>query len=1066
MTDTPRPMDEALRALQERAKELECLYRVDELLRSSQLSLAQVLEGLVRVIPPAWQYPSICKARAVIGSASAESPGLRATPWVQEAPVIVDGARVGLIQVFYDEQTARMEHGPFLVEEGKLLGTVAERLGRYVEHQKLRRAFEELDTAREADGRGPESWRVILDFLRHTDERLLARIARKMINHLSWLGVDAAVSVLHQISLEEAAGGDATADNQPLARLKRDPVRERIEEAFRIASDVLSDDEIVGWLQRWIKEDKSRFLVTAIGDRGATLQEIGDAIRRYHHLGPEGVELAPSARKGMRVSLIQHFFTDQLPFINVAKSHLDLDDFYDLVQHVVSPPRARGKLGGKSAGLFLAGRILARAAAEVPEMREIKVPRTWHITSDGLIEFIQYNSLEDVHNRKYADIDQVRQDYPHLVQVFKNSAFPPEIVQGLSQVLDDFVDRPIIVRSSSLLEDRLGSAFSGKYKSLFLANRGSKEERLASLLDAVAEVYASTFGPDPIEYRAERGLIEAYEEMGIMIQEVVGTRVGRWFLPAFSGVAFSRSEFRWSARIRREDGLVRLVPGLGTRAVDRLKDDYPVLLAPGQPGLRASVTPDEIVRYSPKKADVIDLETGAFQTVLVSDLLREAGDRFPVASEIVSMLEDGHLRRPVGKHLDLTKGRPVVTFDGLAARTPFMRRIKEVLEILERALGTPVDIEFASDGEALYLLQCRPQSSAGDAQAAPIPRNLSRDRILFSANRFVSNGRLPDLTHVVYVDPAAYDELSNMEQLRAVGRVVGKLNRILPKRQFALMGPGRWGSRGDIKLGVNVTYSDINNTALLIEIARKKGNYLPDLSFGTHFFQDLVEASIRYLPLYPGESGTHLDEEFLLRAENMLPTLLPEHAGLADVIRVVDVPRATGGQVLRVLLNADLDEAVGIYAPPREVAEDLEEVEATSGAAMSEHHWRWRLRFAERIAASLDPGRFGVKAMYVFGSTKNATAGPASDIDLIVHIGGTPEQTRALEVWLEGWSLALSETNYLRTGYRTAGLLDVHYLTDEDFARRTSFAVKVGAVTDAARPLTLAPDSSSGEAPE
>lgn len=546
-----------------------------------------------------------------------------------------------------------------------------------------------------------------------------------------------------------------------------------------------------------------------------------------------------------------------------------------------------------------------------------------------------------------------------------------------------------------------------------------------------------------------------------MIQEVVGTRVGRWFLPAFSGVAFSRSEFRWSARIRREDGLVRLVPGLGTRAVDRVKDDYPVLLAPGQPGLRVNVTPDEIVRYAPKKADVIDLETGAFETVPVQELLRASNGSYPLAAQIVSMLEDGHLRRPVGTHVDFGRGTPVVTFEGLAAATPFMRRIKDVLQTLEGAMGTPVDIEFASDGASLYLLQCRPQSSASDARPAPIPRNISRDRILFTAKRFVSNGRLPDITHVVYVDPAAYDELANMEQLRAVGRVVGKLNRILPKRQFALMGPGRWGSRGDIKLGVNVTYADINNTALLVEIARKKGNYLPDLSFGTHFFQDLVEASIRYLPLYPGDPGTHFDEEFLLRAENMLPTLLPEHAGLAGVVRVIDVPRATDGQVLRVLLNGDLDEAVGLYGPPRELAEDVEETGMPDGVGSPEHHWRWRFRFAERIAASLDRARFGVKALYVLGSTKNATAGPASDIDLIVHVGGTPEQTRALEDWFEGWSLALAEMNYLRTGYRSSGLLDVHYVTDEDFARRSSFAVKVGAVTDAARPLPLAPDAPS-----
>jgi pyruvate, water dikinase len=234
------------------------------------------------------------------------------------------------------------------------------------------------------------------------------------------------------------------------------------------------------------------------------------------------------------------------------------------------------------------------------------VPKTWYITSDGILSFIHYNNLEEVFNQKYLDIEQVREEYPSIIQVFKNSYFSPEFIKGLSMALDEFGDIPLIVRSSSLLEDSMNAAFSGKYKSLFLANSGTKAERLEALLDAIAEVYASTFGPDPIEYRAERGLLDFHEEMGIMIQEVVGTQVGKYYMPAWSGVAFSHNEFRWSPRIRREDGLIRLVPGLGTRAVDRVGDDYPVLIAPGQPALRVNITPDETVRYSPKKIDVIN----------------------------------------------------------------------------------------------------------------------------------------------------------------------------------------------------------------------------------------------------------------------------------------------------------------------------------------------------------------------------------------------------------------------------------------------------------------------------
>ena len=375
-----------------------------------------------------------------------------------------------------------------------------------------------------------------------------------------------------------------------------------------------------------------------------------------------------------------------------------------------------------------------------------------------------------------------------------------------------------------------------------------------------------------------------------------------------------------------------------------------------------------------------------------------------------------------------------------------------MLKLLRERIGSPVDIEFASDGRDLYLLQCRPQSFSRDAVPSAIPRDLPLDRVLFAANKYVSNGRVPDVTHVVYVDPDQYDRLESLDDLKDVGRAVGRLNKVLPKRQFILMGPGRWGSRGDIKLGVSVTYSDINNTAVLMEIAAKRGNYVPDLSFGTHFFQDLVEAGIRYLPLFPGDAGQICNDVFLRRAPNILGELLPEYAHLSEVVRVIDVTQATDGLVLHVLMNADLDEAVAILATPGRRSRPRRNGRWARGGA-PEDHWRWRLRMAEHIAAEVDPARFGIKGMYVFGSTKNATAGPGSDIDLIVHQEANDDSRRLLEGWLEGWSLCLSEMNYLRTGYRTEGLLDVKIVTDEDFKNHSSFASKIGAITDPARAL-------------
>jgi hypothetical protein len=290
--------------------------------------------------------------------------------------------------------------------------------------------------------------------------------------------------------------------------------------------------------------------------------------------------------------------------------------------------------------------------------------------------------------------------------------------------------------------------------------------------------------------------------------------------------------------------------------------------------------------------------------------------------------------------------------------------------------------------------------------------------------------------------------------MREVGRAVGRLNRLLPRRRFALVGPGRWGSRGDIRLGVPVTYADISNTAMLIEVARGKDGHAPDLSFGTHFFQDLVESAIRYLPLYPGDRQVVFKEAFFRGSPNALADLLPEFAQLAGVLRVIDVARASRGLNLRILMNGEIDEAVGVLATPAAAGESV--AGATGGAgATSEDFWRWRLRMAQALAADLDPERFGVKAVYLFGSTKNANAGPGSDIDLLIHVTGEEERQAALEQWLAGWSLCLAEINYQRTGYRSDGLLDVHYLTDEDFVRGTSFTAKIGAVTDAARPLPL-----------
>jgi pyruvate, water dikinase len=1053
MNPNEGPAGKIIEALQERAKELHCLYRVHELMNRPDVSIDEVCRSLLEVIPPGFQYPGACFARIILGETVYEPPRASKTPWVLRAAVLVQSEPVGGVEVYYAKPMPRVDEGPFLKEERKLIDTIAERLSHLVMHRRLHAAFQnwrgEIDTLATSGRRESD---YVVEFLGKTDPQLLHRIGRRMVNYLCWNGVEEAQRLLQEFANDKDASEDAFADNRPLERRGSDFDREGPDQPFRMAADHLSETEILSCIEKWIKDDKAGFLIKAVENQCTTLASIIDALERYDQLHIGDDELSRSILMTLRVSLVRRFFTDDLEFINTAKNYIEIGDFHDLVHRLVSPPNSHGKLGGKSSGLFLASHIVKRSSEYADALSGLKVPKTWYITSDGLMDFVEYNHLEDVYNRKYLEVDQIRREYPHIVHVFKNSRFSPEVMKGLSLALDDFDGRPLIVRSSSLLEDRMGAAFSGKYKSLFLANSGTKTDRLNALMDAIAEVYASLFSPDPIEYRAERGLIDLHEEMGIMIQEVVGTRVGCYYLPAFAGVAFSNNEFRWSPRIKREDGLVRLVPGLGTRAVDRVGDDYPVLTAPGQPGLRVNVTPDEVLRYSPKKIDVINLEAGRFETIEIADLLAEFGSQMPLLNQIVSVWDEDGIHRPGTFGWDPARGGAVVTFEGLISNTPFMAQMRTLLKLLREKLGVPVDIEFASDGRDFYLLQCRPQSDSIDATASAIPRDVPPERVVFTANRYVSNGKVADITHIVYVDPECYDDVADLATLREVGRVVGKLNKLLPKRQFVLMGPGRWGSRGDIKLGVSVTYADISNAAVLMEIAARRGLSAPDLSFGTHFFQDLVESGIRYLPLYPGDAGVMFNEAFLRESPSILASILPEFAELDPVVRVIDVPRQTAGQVLRVLMSADSDEAIGFIGAPSatQVAGRRKESEQ-----VPEDHWRWRLRMAERIAAEVDPARFGIKGLYVFGSTKNATAGPASDIDLLVHVDGREDARQSLEAWLEGWSRCLSEMNFLRTGCKTDGLLDVHFVTDEDLQNRTSYASKIGAVTDPARALTL-----------
>ncbi|HHV99334.1 MAG TPA: pyruvate, phosphate dikinase [Clostridiaceae bacterium] len=1046
-----------LDVLKEREKELNCLYLVEEYLNNRRLSLPEVFEGIIKTIPSGYQFPEFCEARIVYGNTCYQTPGFRNTPIMDSSNIKVDEKVVGKLQVVYTRDVPQSQEGYFLDKERRLIKTIADRIGQTILYRQMEQIRREWESARQElhNGTGSSEWRIIIDLFCRTDKEMLLHICRKMINYLSWSGVKEAMDILHSLGAGGREYFEQEDQNFPTVKRPIEKIEDICKKTFDLASKHLSDNEISIHLRKWIQEERAYFLIKAIDSIDAPMKGIVEAITRYRNMAENNDIFYAPTERWLRTALVGRFFSDNLNFINTARQYVDISDFYDIVNRIIYPVGSSGKLGGKSAGLFLAYQILRKESENNPLLEGVKVPKTWYITTDTLKDFLHYNNLEELNEQKYKELYEVRIEYPNIVHLMKNSHFPPEIIKSLSMALDDFGEVPLIVRSSSLLEDQMGSSFSGKYKSLFIANQGSKQERLEALMDAVTEVYASVFSPDSIQYRAERGLLDFPEEMGIMIQEVVGTRVGRYYFPVFAGVAFSNNEFRWSPRIKREDGLIRMVPGLGTRAVDRLSDDFPVLISPGQPGLRVNTSVDEIRRYSPKKIDVINLETNSFETVEISSVLKEYGDYIPNIHKVVSICRHNHIEKPLAFGIDFQKDDVVVTFEGFLSDTRFIKQMDAVMKTLKEKLGTPVDVEFAFDGNNLFLLQCRPQSFSLDCTPSPIPQDISQKDIIFSANRYVSNGRVPDISYIVYVDPAAYDELQELDDIINAGRIVGLLNSILPKRQFILMGPGRWGSRGDIKMGVQVSYADINNTAALIEIARNKSGYVPELSFGTHFFQDLVESNIRYLPIYPDDKGIIFNEAFLTKSDNILAELLPKYEKYSNLVHVIDVPKVSGGRILKILTNADLEKAVAFLASPAEMETELKKPEKYTDARPDDRFWRWRHYMAERIAESIDMARFGVEGIYLFGSTNNASAGPGSDIDLLIHFTGSPEQRKELLLWLEGWSLCLSEINYLKTGYTTSGLLDVHIVTDGDIKRRTCFATKINAVTDPAHPLRV-----------
>ena len=610
--------------------------------------------------------------------------------------------------------------------------------------------------------------------------------------------------------------------------------------------------------------------------------------------------------------------TDQLPLIGVAKKVLTIDDLRRIHQRRIG----QGKIGGKATGMIIAWKILQQQSPEFGGdiSEDVNIPVSYYLGTDVMYDFRRYNGLDYIMNQKYKTLEDIRDDYSRVIESHLTGEFPDEIRDQLRVVLKKLGKSAIIVRSSSLLEDNFGSAFAGKYDSYFCPNQGTPEENLQEMENAIKRVYASTLSPDALLYRQKHGLIDYDERMAILIQEVRGQVYGDYYFPSVAGVGFSQNPFRWNPKIRREDGFLRMVCGIGTRAVDRVGNDYPRLISLSHATLRPETTASAIRRYSQHQLDAINLKTNKFETLPVGDVI---GSDYPHLQYVASVEKDGFIQQFSSMVSESEMDDMVLTFDYLTRDRRFVRLMRTALMRLERIYGCPVDIEFTVEITPNYpypdyrlrILQCRPLSQrTKGGEPVDLPTDVPEEDILFTEKWLVPDGRADGVRYIVFVDPVTYREVPETTMKLEIGRVIGRINKKLENENFILIGPGRWGS-SNLELGVRVSYADIYNTKILVEVGVEMENgAMPELSYGTHFFQDLVEAGIHALPVHLGKEGGFIHWEFFRNARNALVDLSPGDAALTEYVRVIDLAELPGNRRLNVAMDGGRDEAIGYLA--------------------------------------------------------------------------------------------------------------------------------------------------------
>jgi hypothetical protein len=615
-----------------------------------------------------------------------------------------------------------------------------------------------------------------------------------------------------------------------------------------------------------------------------------------------------------RVVLIRTMISDQLPYINIAKRWFTIPDLAEIRSRKIGA----GRIGGKAAGMLLAHRILEN---ELPEENQASVnkPEYFFIGSNEMYSFHALNALDKWNDQKYKSEEKMREDYPLIVDEFLKSQFPSDILERLEEILEQVDEKPLIVRSSSLLEDSFGTSFAGKYESFFLANQGKMPIKLKALTNAIAKVYASTLNPDALLYRRNKGLQDYDERMAILIMVVEGKPFNKYYFPDASGVAFSRNLYRWAPQIRREDGFVRLVWGLGTRAVDRVGNDYPRLIALSHPLLRP--TPDQrtMERCSQKFIDLLDLEENSLRTIPIHEVIDA---NYSALRQIAQISDEGYFQSLRSRLMEKDKNKLVLTFEDLLRKTSFAKTLRQFLSVLEKSYEYPVDLEFTLDIDIdnenntnlrFTILQCRPQSQLEKSKDTQIPGHLSKKDLVLQTRFMVPQGTIDNISHVLFIPPAEYFKLQMNERFE-LARIIGSVNKALKGKTSIFVGPGRWGST-NTDLGVPVGYSDLYNTRALVELSGKNVGAAPEPSLGTHFFQDLLEAQIYPLAIMLDDPQTVFLSSFFYHGPNVLSELITVDESIKKILKVIDVNKYRNGHSLRLVMNEERSTAVGYLVP-------------------------------------------------------------------------------------------------------------------------------------------------------